>query len=350
MKKWFFLLITLCACSLPMMAADQDADEVSTNDNGKMVYMFTGHREPALDGLHLMYSYDGYHWKDIPGSILLPKVGNDNPYYVRERNDFELGKYYPQPMMRDPCILQGPDGTFHLVWTLAWAGEKAFGYSSSKDLIHWTPQREIPMMTDSLTYNVWAPELFYDDEQEQFLIIWSSGIPRNKYTEADKLGQNGSHRMYYTTTRDFQTFAPTKPYHDPGFNSIDGYLLKRAKNDYVFILKDNRKPGYSDLFCVFGKSPYGPFENPTQKFAPTYSEGACCFKCGDEYLIYFDVYREARYGAVSTKDFKTFTPIDDKISVPKGQKHGTVFQVPEQILKDLLKSRKNVKTVAKGQR
>jgi len=28
----------------------------------KEVYIFTSHREPALDGLHYLYSYDGYHW------------------------------------------------------------------------------------------------------------------------------------------------------------------------------------------------------------------------------------------------------------------------------------------------
>ena len=36
-------------------------------------------------------------------------------------------------------------------------------------------------------------------------------------------------------------------FYDPGFNSIDGFIVKRDKNDYVLIIKDNRKPGYSDL-------------------------------------------------------------------------------------------------------
>ena len=128
-------------------------------------------------------------------------IGNDKPYYNYEAQKTVKGKYYPAPMMRDPSITQGPDGTFHLVWTLAWAGEKAFGYASSKDLINWSEQRKITVMADSVTNNVWAPELFYDDELEQFLIIWSSGIRKELRTEADNLGTNGSHRMYYTTTR-----------------------------------------------------------------------------------------------------------------------------------------------------
>lgn len=296
------------------------------------VYLFTSHREPALDGLHFLYSYDGYLWDSLPGSWLKPKIGNDAPYYNNDTKQMENPKYFPNPMMRDPSMVQGPDGTFHLVWTLGWSGSKGFGYASSQDLIHWSVQREIRVMADSLTNNVWAPELFYDDEKQEFLVIWSSSIRRERYTAADSLGKNNSHRMYYTSTKDFQTFATTKPFYDPGFNSIDGFILKRDKNDYVFIVKDNRKPGYSNLFCVFGQSPEGAYGNPSATFAPMYSEGACAVKVGNEWLIYFDVYREHRYGAVSTKDFRNFTPIDNKISIPQGHKHGTILKVPETTL------------------
>ena len=129
------------------------------------------------------------------------------------------------------------------------------------------------------------------------------------------------------------TFA--KAFYDPGFNSIDGFIVKRDKNDYVLIIKDNRKPGYSDLFCVSGPSAEGPYTSPSTKFAPTYSEGPCAVKVGDEWLIYFDVYREGRFGAVATKDFKTFTPIDNQISIPQGHKHGTIIKVPESVLLNL---------------
>ena len=163
----------------------------------------------------------------------------------------------------------------------------------------------------------------------------SSAIPVERYTAADSLGANKSHRAYYTTTKDFQTFAPAKAFYDPGFNSIDGFIVKRDKNDYVLIIKDNRKPGYSDLFCVSGPSAEGPYTSPSTKFAPTYSEGPCAVKVGDEWLIYFDVYREGRFGAVATKDFKTFTPIDNQISIPQGHKHGTIIKVPESVLLNL---------------
>ncbi len=302
------------------------------------VYIFTGHREPALSGLHLLYSYDGYHWDSLQGSWLKPMIGNKAPeYYNYHSNKMEPAKYSPASMMRDPSIVQGPDGTFHLVWTLAWAGELGFGYASSKDLINWSEQRIIPVMAGEKTNNVWAPEIFYDEVKEHYMIVWSSAILPENYTEADKLGQNGCHRGYYTTTKDFVEFAPAKPFYDPGFNSIDGFVLKRGESDYRLVIKDNRKPGYSDLFCVEAADAEGPYTNPTEKFAPTYSEGACAIQVGEEWLIYFDVYREYRFGAVKTTDFKTFTPIDDEIFVPAGHKHGTIIKVKESVLEALLR-------------
>lgn len=316
--------VVAVACSLPKTERE--------------VYLFTGFREPALDGLHLLYSYDGYRWDSLQGVWLEPMIGNKAPeYYNYHSNTMEPTKFSPQSMMRDPSITQGPDGTFHLVWTLGWAGDLGFGYASSKDLISWSEQRRIPVMEGQKTNNVWAPEIFYDDVNEHFMIVWSSSILPENYTEADKLGANGCHRLYYTTTKDFVTFTPAAPFYDPGFNSIDGFVLKKGVGEYVAVVKDNRKPGYSDLFCVTAETAAGPYGTPSEKFAPTYSEGACAVKVGEEWLIYFDAYKQYRFGAVKTTDFKHFEPIDSLISVPAGHKHGTIVKVGESVL-DALKA------------
>ena len=308
-----------------------------SSSDADTAYVFTSFREPSVRGLQYLYSLDGLHWDTLPGIWLRPEVGNDTTYVDAWTGEVSKPKYYPdERVMRDPSIVRGPDGTFHLVWTTQWMGSRGFGYASSPDLIHWSEQRVIDVMADIPTNNVWAPELFYDDEQEQFLIIWSSQIDPKTYTPADTLGTNSCHRMWYTTTRDFQTFAPAQRYYDPGFNSIDGYLLKRGTKDYVLVVKDNRKPGFSNLFCVFSQSPYGPFHTadnapqcttPTTTFGRTYSEGPCAVKLGDEWIIYYDQYHPQEYGAVSTRDFLTFTPIPERISVPADHKHGTIVRV-----------------------
>jgi len=82
------------------------------------VYMFSFFQGNGEDGLHLAYSYDGLTWEALNNnqSFLTPQVGNDK-------------------LMRDPCIISGPDGKFHMVWTVSW-NEKGIGYASSEDLIN----------------------------------------------------------------------------------------------------------------------------------------------------------------------------------------------------------------------
>lgn len=341
MKKRILLLNSLALISLALWfgSCRQSVSE-------ETAYVFTSFREPSTQGMQYLYSLDGLHWDTLPGIWLAPKVGNDTTYVNAWTGEVQAPKYYPdERVMRDPSIVRGPDGTFHLVWTTQWMGSRGFGYASSPDLIHWSEQRVIDVMADIPTNNVWAPELFYDEEQRQFLIIWSSQIDPKDYTAADTLGTNGCHRMWYTTTRDFQTFSPAQRYYDPGFNSIDGYLLKRGAKDYVLVVKDNRKPGFSNLFCVFSDSPYGPFHTfdnvpigttPTTTFGRTYSEGPCAIPLGDEWIIYFDQYHPQEYGAVSTRDFLTFTPIPERISVPANHKHGTIVEVSRKQLDALL--------------
>ena len=59
-------------------------------------------------------------------------------------------------------------------------------------------------------------------------------------------------------------------------------------------------------------------------------------KIGGDWLIYFDAYREKIYGAVKTRDFKTFTDITKEVSFPEGHKHGTAIRVSREILDGLL--------------
>ncbi|WP_343690151.1 glycoside hydrolase family 43 protein [Chitinophaga sp.] len=282
--------------------------------SAKEVYLFTSFREPGQDGLHLLYSYDGYNWVDIPGSRLTPAVGSR--------------------IMRDPSIRQGPDGTFHLVWTCAWKGDKGFGYASSRDLIHWSAERYIPVMAhEPTTINVWAPELCYDDENNQFLIIWSSTIPNRFPKGAEE--ENNNHRLYYTTTRDFVTFSPARLFFDPGYSVIDGTVEKIADHQYVLVVKDNTRPE-RDLRVVFSEHANGPFQAVSAPFTDKLTEGSSVIKVGQEWLIYYDSYGTHRYCAKKTIDFKTFTDISANVSLPTGHKHGTIFKTRKKVLKSLL--------------
>jgi sucrose-6-phosphate hydrolase SacC (GH32 family) len=284
--------------------------------NGK-VYLFTSFHEPANEGLRMLYSKDGYHWRNLDTILLKPQVGN-------------------QKVMRDPSMVQGPDGTFHLVWTSSWRGDKGFGYASSKDLIHWSEQKIIPVMEkEPTTVNVWAPELFYDDEKKDFIIIWASCIPGRFERGIEEDSNN--HRMYITTTKDFKRFTDTKLFFDAGFSAIDAVIVKRASKDYVLVVKDNTRPE-RDIKVAFANNAQGPFTNVSKPFSDNFTEGPSVVKVKEKWLIYFDSYRKQIYEAVSTKDFKTFQNIDSRVYIPQGHKHGTILTVNKKVLKKLKQS------------
>jgi hypothetical protein len=54
-------------------------------------------------------------------------------------------------------------------------------------------------------------------------------------------------------------------------------------------------------------------------------------KIGEDWVVYFDRYRENRYGAVTSRDLKTWRDITDSLQFPPGARHGTVLRVSESV-------------------
>jgi hypothetical protein len=288
----------------------------STEEQENEVYFFTSFHEPSTEGMRLLYSYDGLQWDSLTSVFIKPEIGE-------------------QKIMRDPSIVRGPDGTFHLVWTTGWRGTKGFGYASSKDLINWTDQRSIEVMEhEPSTVNVWAPELFYDEDEDQFVIIWASTIPHR--FERGIEDEDNNHRMYYTTTKDFKQFSETKLFMDPGFSVIDAVIVKRNPKDYVLVLKDNTRPN-RNLKVAFSDKAVGPYTGITKEFTGHLTEGPSVLKLENKWYIYFDSYGDHSYAVVKTDDFKNFEIANSEISIPKGHKHGTIFKGTERNLIELKK-------------
>jgi hypothetical protein len=278
------------------------------------VYLFTSFRGNGEDGLYLAYSNDGLSWKDLGGPFLKPQVGTHK-------------------LMRDPSLLQGPDGMFHLVWTTGWSDDKGLGYAKSKNLVHWSEQKFIEVMGhEPDTYNVWAPELFYDKENNQFIICWASTIPGH-YPEYSEARNSNNHRMYYTTTEDFETFTDTKKFFEPGYSVIDGTIVKWSGR-YVLVHKDNTRP-MRNLRVAFSNKAIGPYIDISGPFTEKFTEGPSVLQLGDTWIVYFDMYEKDRYGAVMTENFNTWKDITSFVSFPQDHRHGTVLKVSPGILEGL---------------
>lgn len=287
----------------------------------KEVYLYSFFKRNGQDGLHLAYSEDGLTWKALNNnkSFLTPQVGQDK-------------------LMRDPCIIKGADNKFHMVWTVSW-NERGIGYANSTDLINWSEQKYIPVMHhEPKAMNCWAPELFYDEKSKEYLICWATTIP-GKFPATDSLGDNGSnHRMYFTTTKDFNEFSDSKEFFNQGFNVIDATIAK-DNDTYLMFLKDETLSPVPQKNIRLTKSDqlYGDWSKVSEAISPNWVEGPSVTKIGNDWIVYFDMYTEHKMGAIRSTDLRTWEDISDRIQFPKGTRHGTVFKVNQSILDNIIR-------------
>jgi beta-xylosidase len=285
------------------------------------VYLFSYFQGNGEDGLHLAYSEDALHWTPLKnnGSFLTPTAGGDK-------------------LMRDPCIIKGGDGKFHMVWTVSW-NEKGIGYANSEDLIHWSEQRYLPVMEhEPDARNCWAPELFFDEADALYMIYWATTIP-GRFPETDSTGDNGyNHRMYYTTTKDFVTFSDTKLLYDDGFNVIDA-TIQKIEGKYVMFLKNEIKQPVAEKNIRIATSDQltGPYSSASAPITDNWVEGPTVAKTDAGWTVYFDRYTEHKMGAVRSTDLKDWQDISDQVQFPEGTRHGTVFKGKPRMLEALLK-------------
>ncbi|WP_157899740.1 glycoside hydrolase family 43 protein [Luteitalea pratensis] len=238
-------------------------------------------------------------------------------------------------LMRDPSVVRGPDGQFHMVWTTGW-WDQGFGVAHSTDLRAWSPQSFVPVLDGTPgVQNVWAPEIHYDSGAAEYLVVWSSTIhgrfPETAQGGDERQGGRLNHRLYAITTKDFTTWSPARLFYDGGFSVIDGVVVQDGDRA-VLVMKDvTRYPEpRKHLRVATAAHMAGPFGSASPAFTPDWVEGPTVLRLGDVWRIYYDEYTRKRYGAMDTRDFRTFTPVAD-VAFPDGMRHGTAFAVPHSI-------------------
>ena len=277
-------------------------------------YAFSYFTDNGEGGMRLLISQDAMKWEPVAGGkTMMPPIGDKG-------------------IVRDPSVCRGPDGVYHMTWTMNWFGTRdpktrTFGYASSKDLIHWSEPLRVPVMeNDPQCRNVWAPEIFYDEASQKYYIIWASTV-LGKFSEKGTSEDKNDHRQYFTTTTDFKTFTPSKLYFDPGHNVIDSYLAKKDGTYYLFYKDERLWPERKIICLATSKNIEGPF-TPQGDISPvSWVEGPSALWLGDHWLVCYDRYTRGCYGAITSKDGKTWTDVSDQFSVPKGIRHGTMFPI-----------------------
>lgn len=313
----FCLALAAAAC---IHAAETNPPADAADD----VLLFAYFTRNGQDGIHLAWSEDGFSWEKLRGgaSVLRPAIGSQ------------------EQLIRDPSIARGPDGTYHVVWTSGW-WERGIGYASTRDFLHWSEPRELPVMAHEPTArNSWAPEIIWDADAAEFLIIWATTIPDRFSAGAGSSEDGLNHRLYFTTTRDFATFTPTALFHDPGFSSIDATLLPVGREWHLFLKDETRFPTPAkNLLHARAANARGPFPQLSLPFSPpgVWVEGPSAVSFRGEYLLYCDAYIDKRYLLLRSRDLEQWQDVSHRLHLPNEgtalrPRHGTVIAVPRAIV------------------
>ena len=282
------------------------------------------------DGLFLAWSADGLTWRELNygQTLFIPTVGEEK-------------------RMRDPYLMQAPDGIWHLVWATGWRGQ-TFGYASSADLVHWSSQREIPAMHDiPAACNVWTPKISYDEKNREFLVYWASAVPgRLSAAEpatdsaTDKAFKLENHqRIYASRTKDFTTFTPPVIFFDPGYATVDATIQPANGRFHMFYLGD--KPVADTItqhiFHATADTLAGPYREQGEALPTAHIQGPSITPSPTGgYLLYFDLFGENRYGLAKSNDLLQWTDTTTELAMPRGANRGRILPVPGTVVRQVL--------------
>lgn len=284
------------------------------------------YHDREAEGFRLAWSPDGLDFRML----------NDGKPYIKP----EAGE---AKIMRDPCLYRGPDGRFHLVWTTGWTG-KTIGYSSSTDLLHWSPQKTLPVMAhEPEAQNCWAPEIVWDDARKRYLLFWSTTIlGRFPETALSNKRPERNHRIYATTTEDFETYSPTRLLYDGGFNVIDATLLHDDDGRWLMFVKNETVQPHTEknIRMIRGDSAEGPWGEASAPLTGAYwAEGPTAIKVGGEYRVYFDKHMLNAIGLVRSRDLVHWEDLSAQVRFPADARHGCILAVPRAVIERLLSER-----------
>lgn len=316
--------------ALVCLAARSPAQSAESGDVFLLPY-FLGNGET---GVHFAYSKNGlkFEWLN-DGKVVMPAP-----------------KWNDESLTRDPSIVFH-EGVFHMVWTTSW-NSRSIGYANSRDLRDWSKPKKIDIWGDRQDVrNTWAPELHWDPEQNEFLILWSS-TTQAEFNDSDQSRDKHGydHRSYASRTRDFKTFTKPELFfspQDPEYSVIDPFLAHddrgtADKNDdrWVMVIKHElaEERGGKNLRLTFAprmQGPYGtklgpPIVGAGTKIVNRMSEGPSLFKRNGLWHLYWDAPNsEYSYCLATSPDLKKWTHLSDKMSLPaKRMRHGTVLVAP----------------------
>lgn len=282
-------------------------------------------RTPA-EALHLALSEDGLNWRALNSNrpVWRASIGSQN--------------------VRDPFILRDETGIYRLFATNGWSADSIL-LADSRDCVSWENERLVPVMQGVAgVRNCWAPECFWDEDEGYYRAIWSSSLDARSRHELEA-GADWDHRIWTSSTPDFNNWSAATRFFDPGHSVIDATVARLPApdangNTWMMAWKDERGenlPGqqFKRIKTSLARTSLGPWESDSEFLTPELSEGPALFRrrdarLGEGWTMFYDLFMGGHFGALHSSDGIGWTDISAEVSLPEGPRHASIISIPDE--------------------
>lgn len=298
-----------------------------------MAYLFSHFREkitPDGEQVYFALSKDGFNWTQLNNGepVLTSTMGEKG---CRDIEVIRLTTGGFVILTTDLSIAYRMDENYQVNWKeVNSTGSKCLCMWKTNDFITFSEQKRIYFGRDDFGC-LWAPEIFYDDINDEYLIHWGSTVAEDNFTHMS---------IFCCTTKDFESFSEPKLFFTKDNEILDTHLVK-FDGIYHLFYKNAEHPSMN--MHATSKNLYGPyehdkafedymatFEKPGSYEAPTtlvLPDGRWClmldfFGCEKEKMGYVPFVSSKPGNA----DFKR---ADEKFSFPYGFKHGGIIEITD---------------------
>ncbi len=299
-----------------------------------MPYLFSHFKEkltPDGEQVYFAVSRDGFNWEAVNNAnpVLTAKLGEKG---CRDITVIRLHTGGFVVLTTDLCIVYRMDENHNVDWKkVNSSGSKCLRMWKTDDLVHFSEEKLIHMGRDDFGC-LWAPEIFFDEENEEYLIHWGSTLAEDKFKHMS---------VFCSTTKDFETFSEPKMYFTKDNEILDSHITKIGDTYHLFYKNSDHPP--MNMHAT-SKNLYGPFEHDEafEKYMESFGnagsyEGPTSYILPDGrwvlMLDFFGCERE-KMGYVpfvsKTPGVAEFERRADLVSFPYGFKHGGVIEITEE--------------------
>ena len=303
-----------------------------------LAYLFVHFREtvapngghtPNGEQVYFGLSKDGFHWEPVNGGqpVLWAYYGDRGVRdftIVRCRQD---GKFYI--FATDLSLAYGMRNQYRNSWDeIGRNGSKCFSVWESENLTDWSEQRLVKLGDENFGC-LWAPDILYDREQDDYLLHWSSSHKCNGF---------GPKGIYYSRTRDFAHFSePRLLYRKEDSGVIDSAIYEEDGRYYLFLKSESNPAKIILLRADHAAGPYSrieAFDKSMEAVQTGLYEAPTAVRLEDgRWCLFLDYYGVSGTGqgyvpfiADSLADGR-FVRADESFHFPYKFKHGTILPI-----------------------